>query len=262
LTAHDLTGRVSIISGIGPGLGRELALSFARAGSEVVIGARTQANLDELEVELAKEGFACLSVRTDITDAAACQHLVDATLERHGKLDVLVNNAFALGPWKAMLDSDLDEWRDALEVNVIGTMRLSLAAVRAMEPRGGGAIVMINSQAMRRSAPLRGSYAASKAALLSATQTLANEVGRLGIRVNSVVPGHIWGPALEGYFAERAAKKGVDPEAFYDEVAKDLALRRIPTGAEVAAAAVFLASDAASAITGQALDVNGGNWFH
>jgi NAD(P)-dependent dehydrogenase (short-subunit alcohol dehydrogenase family) len=258
----DLRGKVSIISGVGPGLGQDLAAAFARAGSHVVLAARSATRLDEVASSLSGTGVDVLVVPTDITDAAACRHLVDASVERFGRLDVLVNNAFALGPWQAMLDSDLDEWRDALEVNLIGTLRLSLAAVRAMAGAGGGSIVMINTQAIRRSAPLRGAYAASKSALLSATQTLANEVGRLGVRVNSVVPGHIWGRALEDYLASRAERRGVDPSAAYDEVARDLALRRIPTGPEVAAAALFLASDASSAITGQSLDVNGGNWFH
>jgi NAD(P)-dependent dehydrogenase (short-subunit alcohol dehydrogenase family) len=174
---------------------------------------------------------------------------------------VLVNNAFAFGPRQLLEDIDLDEWRAPLEVNLLGTMRLSLLAASAMAKRGGGSIVMVNTQAIRRSEPRRGPYSASKAALLSVSRTMAAEWGPRGVRVNSVVPGHIWGPPLEAFFAERASRLGVTPQTVYDEVAKDLPLRRIATSTDVAEAVLFFASDRSAAITGQSLDVNGGNWF-
>jgi NAD(P)-dependent dehydrogenase (short-subunit alcohol dehydrogenase family) len=126
---------------------------------------------------------------------------------------------------------------------------------------GGGSIVMVGSQAARRPAARRGPYAASKAALLVASQVLAVELGPLGVRVNTVVPGPIWGEALERHYAGVAERRGVAPSEVLDEVVADVALRRIASADEVAAAVVFLASDQASAITGQTLDVNCGNWF-
>ena len=131
-----------------------------------------------------------------------------------------------------------------------------------MREQGGGSIVMVNSMIVRVPQPRMGVYAASKGALLAATQALAQEVGVHGIRVNSVVPGYIWGPSLEAWFAQQAQQRGVDPQVVYDEVAAQTALRHLPTSAEIADAVVFFASDLARAVTGQSLDVNGGHFFH
>ena len=173
-----------------------------------------------------------------------------------------MNNGFSMGPMTPMLETGVEPWREAFEVNVFGTIDLTLAAVRVMQSQGGGAIVMINSQAIRRTAPRRGAYAASKSALLAATNVLANEVGPLGIRINTVVPGQIWADQLRSFYEEVAQRRGVDVEKVVEGVSRDMALRRIPTADEIADAVVYLASDRASAITGQSLDVNGGNWFH
>jgi NAD(P)-dependent dehydrogenase (short-subunit alcohol dehydrogenase family) len=121
---------------------------------------------------------------------------------------------------------------------------------------------MINSRSMRIIEPRFGGYAASKGALLTVVQTMAKELGAYGIRVNSVVPGYIWGPALEGYFRQLAAQEGTTPEAVYAEIASRTALNRIPDSDQIADAVVFFASDLARAVTGQALDVNAGHYFH
>jgi NAD(P)-dependent dehydrogenase (short-subunit alcohol dehydrogenase family) len=153
-------------------------------------------------------------------------------------------------------------WREVLEVNVVGTVALSTAFADAMRASGGGSIVMINSQAARRGAARRGPYAASKAALLAAAQVLATELGPDGIRVNSVVPGQIWGDALAAHYDALAQRRGVAVEDVIAQVTRDIPLRRIVGAEEIASAVVFLLSDRSAAITGQALDVNGGNWFH
>ena len=128
-----------------------------------------------------------------------------------------------------------------------------------MRAQGAGSIVMINSMIVRKVLPTMGAYAASKAALLAATQGLARELGGHGIRVNSVVPGYIWGPNLEGYFKFQAGQRGVDPRVVYDEVANAIALGRIPDSEEISGAVVFFASDLSCVVTGQSLDVNGGH---
>jgi NAD(P)-dependent dehydrogenase (short-subunit alcohol dehydrogenase family) len=232
LSSNQLAGKTALISGVGPGLGRDIALLFSREGAQVVLAAR----------------------RPEVLEAVAAAEL--------GGLHVLVNNAFAFGPRERISDRDVDEWRPAIEVNLLGTVRLSVAAGKVMAGGGGGSIVMINTQAMRRNHPRRGPYSASKAALLSASQTLAAELGSRNVRVNSVVPGHVWGPPLEAFFANMAKERGVAAEEVYAEVARTLPLRRIPTGADVAEAALFFASDRSASITGQSLDVNGGNWFN
>jgi NAD(P)-dependent dehydrogenase (short-subunit alcohol dehydrogenase family) len=140
-------------------------------------------------------------------------------------------------------------------------VQMTQAVVPAMKERKAGAIVFVSSMSARRHQPGLGAYSATKAALLSLVVTLAQELGPDGIRVNSVVPGYVWGPSLKWYFRKLARERGVDAQAIYDEVAAETSLRRIPDSAEIADAILFLASDLARGITGQALDVNGGHWF-
>jgi NAD(P)-dependent dehydrogenase (short-subunit alcohol dehydrogenase family) len=128
-----------------------------------------------------------------------------------------------------------------------------------MKDRGGGSIVMISSMIVRDVLSGQSTYAASKGALLMAAQGLARELGAYGIRVNSVVPGYIWGPNLQIGFRLEAKQRGVDPQVLYDEVAAKIALGRIPTSQEIADAVLFFASDLSRAVTGQSLDVNGGH---
>jgi NAD(P)-dependent dehydrogenase (short-subunit alcohol dehydrogenase family) len=255
-------GRVAIVSGVGPGLGRVIARGLADAGARVVLAARSDASLDPVVAELTACGTEAIAVKADITVADDRARIVARAIAEWGALDVLVNNAFSMGPMAPATEITDDEWRAVLEVNVIGTVGLSVEAARWMGEHGGGAIVMVNSQAARRGAARRGPYAASKAALLVAANVLATELGPQGIRVNSVVPGQIWGDALEGHYEGIAARRGTTVDEVMQGVVRDIPLRRIPSAEEIAAAVVFLASDAASAITGQSLDVNAGNWFH
>jgi NAD(P)-dependent dehydrogenase (short-subunit alcohol dehydrogenase family) len=261
VSGAELAGKTALISGVGPGLGRDVALLLATEGAGVVLAARRSEVLEAVAAEVRDLGGKALCVPTDITVADDCERVIEAAVA-FGGLDVLVNNAFAFGPREKIADRDIDEWRPAIEVNLLGTVRLSVAAAGVMGDAGGGSIVMINTQAMRRNHPRRGPYSASKAALLSASQTLAAELGSRHVRVNSVVPGHVWGPPLQAFFATMAEQRGVSPDEVYAEVARGLPLRRIPTGADVAEAVLFFASDRSASITGQSLDVNGGNWFN
>jgi NAD(P)-dependent dehydrogenase (short-subunit alcohol dehydrogenase family) len=254
--------RVAVVSGVGPGLGRAVALGLAADGARVVLVARTDASIEPVAAELAASGAEHLAVRADITVPDDRARIVDRSLAQWGRIDALVNNAFSMGPMAKMDELTDDDWRAVIEVNLIGTVQLTTAVARPMADQGGGAVVMVNSQAARRGAARRGTYAASKAALLAASQVLATELGPRGIRVNSVVPGQIWGDALEGHYEKIAARRGVTLDDVVQDVVRDIPLRRIPTAEEIAAAVVFFASDAATAITGQALDVNAGNWFH
>jgi NAD(P)-dependent dehydrogenase (short-subunit alcohol dehydrogenase family) len=207
-------------------------------------------------------GRRALCVPTDIAAADACRRLADAAQAEFGRIDILVNNAFKGGVEPLIEDANLDEWRKIFEVNVMGSLQLSKAVVPHMKARGGGSIIFINSMSMRVIEPRFGGYAASKGALMIAAQTLAKELGSANIRVNSVVPGYIWGPALERYFKLLAQQQGTSPEAVYQSIAARTALNHIPTSAEIADAVVFFASDLSRVITGQALDVNGGHFFH
>jgi NAD(P)-dependent dehydrogenase (short-subunit alcohol dehydrogenase family) len=257
-----LRDRIGIVSGIGPGVGRCVALAFAREGADVVLAARTAAGLETVAAEIRALGRRALCVPTDIAQPADCERLVARALEEFGRVDVLVNNAFLTHPWGAIETADFDAWRRIFDVNLFGSLRLSQLVLPAMRQQGGGSIVMVNTMSTRIIEPNVGGYASSKAALMTATQTLAKEVGKDHVRVNSVVPGYIWSDKLEAYFRHLAKEQGRTYEQVFAEIAGRTALHHIPDSAEVADAVLFFASDLSRAITGQALDVNGGHYFH
>jgi NAD(P)-dependent dehydrogenase (short-subunit alcohol dehydrogenase family) len=257
-----LQDRIVVVSGIGPGMGRDISLACAREGAHLVLAARSSERLQALAEELRSHGRRALPVPTDIARPDDCRRLVEAAHAEFGRIDVLVNNAFKGGVEPTVEEADLESWRKIFEVNLFGSIGLSQAVIPHMKAQGGGSIVFVNSMSMRIIEPHFGGYAASKGALLIAAQTLAKELGGDKIRVNSVVPGYIWGEALERYFAHLARQRGTTPEQVYSEIASRTALNHIPTSAEIADAVVFFASDLSRAITGQALDVNGGHFFH
>jgi NAD(P)-dependent dehydrogenase (short-subunit alcohol dehydrogenase family) len=173
-----------------------------------------------------------------------------------------VNNAYKGPTFKLIEEEDLQSWRSIFDVNLFGSLQLTQKVVPHMKASRRGSIVMVNSMSMRIIEPRHGGYAASKGALMSAAQTLAKELGPYGIRVNSVVPGYIWGASLEGYFKQLAAQQGTTPQAIYDSIASRTCLNHIPTSEEIAGAVLFFASDLSCVVTGQALDVNAGHFFH
>jgi NAD(P)-dependent dehydrogenase (short-subunit alcohol dehydrogenase family) len=252
-----LEGRVAVVSGIGPGMGRDISLALARAGADVVLGARSPATLDAVAEEITALGRRACAVRADITDPDDCRRLADAAAAL-GRVDILVNNAFAEEDWHSFDGFDVDRWRAPFDVNVFGTLQLSQAVVPHMQRAGGGSIVMITTLSIHMVNPVLGGYAASKRALTSAAQAMARELGHHHIRVNCVAPGHIWGRSLEQYFEFLAARRGLTPQAVYDEVAASTALNHIATSEEIARVVLFFASDLSRVITGQTLDVNCG----
>jgi NAD(P)-dependent dehydrogenase (short-subunit alcohol dehydrogenase family) len=257
-----LAGKVALVSGIGPGMGSDISKLFAEHGASLVLGARTVERCEALAAELEEAGTKALAVRLDITDPASCQAAVDVAVERFGRIDVLVNNAFHDGNFKRFIDSDLDTWRVTSDVNLWGTLGLTQAVARQMREQGdGGKVVMINSMSSVRVEERFGAYTASKAALAAATKILAVELGARGIRVNGIHPGYIWGDSVELYFEHLARRKGITPEEQYSEVASETALGYLPPPSEIAEAVVFFASDMSKPITGQALGVNAGHWF-
>jgi NAD(P)-dependent dehydrogenase (short-subunit alcohol dehydrogenase family) len=256
-----LQDKVVVVCGIGPGLGKAIALQAARAGADLVLAARTTTRLDEVAAEVKALGRQAATAVTDITDDDQAQRLPRVALETFGRVDALVNNAFAVPPITNLSDVDLDAARAGIETNVIGALRMTRAFTPALAA-ARGSVVMINSMVVRHSRLTFGPYKMAKAALLAMAQSLATELGPQGIRVNSVAPGYIWAGAVKWYFGELARQRGVTRQQIYDETAATIDLRRLPEPDEVADAVVFLASDMARAITGQCLDVNCGEIHH
>jgi NAD(P)-dependent dehydrogenase (short-subunit alcohol dehydrogenase family) len=255
-------GKVALVSGIGPGMGRDISLLLAEHGADLALGARTVEKCEAVAGEVSEHGRDALALRLDITDPASCQAAVDATVERFGRIDILVNNAFHDGDFSRFIDADFDSWRTTMDVNLWGTLQLTQLVARQMREQGdGGRIVMVNSMSAVRAQDRFGAYMASKAALAAATKSLAKELGRFGIRVNGVHPGYIWGDSVEQYFRYQADKRGITFEERYAETAAETALGYLPHSSEIAGAVVFLASDLAKPITGQALHVNAGHVF-
>ena len=257
-----LESRVALVSGIGPGMGRDVSLALAREGANLALAARTEERLETVAKEARALGRRVISVPTDITRPEDCQRLVQRTKAEFGRIDILVNNAFHPGTYVPIEDCKLEDWRLPFEVNVLGSLRLSKEVLPTMKEQGGGSIIMINSMVIREPLPTMADYAASKSALMAATKTLARELGPYQIRVNSVVPGYIWGPSLEQYFEHQAKERGITPQEVYDEIASQIALGHIPHSSEISGAVVFFASDLSAAATGQSLDVNGGHFLH
>lgn len=257
-----LKDKVAVVSGVGPGLGRATALALAREGASVGLAARTEGTLRDVADEIEALGGRAVAVPTDITRPPDCRRVVEATAEEFGGLDVLVNSAFRPSTFQSFETADLDQWRGVFEVNVFGSLGLTQAAVPHLKARGGGSIVFVNSMESRKVRPGSGDYGSSKGALLTAVQVLAKELGQHQIRVNSVVPGWIWGPNVQAYVAWQAQERGLSADAVVAEITENIPLGAIPTSEDIANAIVFFASDLARWITGQSLDVNGGEWFH
>lgn len=255
-----LQDKVVLVSGVGPGLGREIAVRAAAAGADVVLAARTETVLKAVAAEVEAAGRRAVTVPTDITDGAACQALADIAVEAFDHLDVLVANAFAPPAMVDLTAVDLDAVRAALETDVFATLRLVQLLAPALSARRGS-IVMISSGAVHHSRPNFGAYKMSKSAARSLASSLATELGPGGVRVNTVVPNYIWTEGLKGWFQYQATERGVPLQQVYDETAADFDLRRLPEPGDVANAALFLASDLAGAITGQSLNVDAGE-FH
>ena len=254
-----LENKIVIVSGIGPGLGQELAYGAAREGAKLVIAARSTELLNKLQAEITESGSEVIAVPCDITKPEDCSNLVNKTIEKYGQIDGLLNSAYRAGDFKEICDSDFTDWQETMNTNFFGTMNLTMAAVKKME--SNAAIVMINSLITKKPLPTQGGYAASKGALATATKILAKELGPSGIRVNSVYMGWMWGPPVEMYVNFTADSMGVAPKDIIEGVTKDIPLGIIPDDADCANAALFLISDLAKVITGANLDVNGGEFM-
>jgi NAD(P)-dependent dehydrogenase (short-subunit alcohol dehydrogenase family) len=256
-----LENKVVVISGVGPALGTTLARRCAEAGADLVLAARTAERLTEVADQVKSMGRRALAVSTDITDDEQVANLVTRSLEEYGKVDVLINNAFRVPSMKPLADTTFQHIRDAIELTVLGALRISQGFTPALA-ESKGSVVNVNSMVIRHSQPKYGAYKMAKAALLAMSHSLSTELGAQGIRVNTVAPGYIWGGTLQSYFTHQAGKFGTTVEEIYNAAAAGSDLKRLPTEDEVASAILFLASDLASGITGATLDVNCGEYKH
>jgi NAD(P)-dependent dehydrogenase (short-subunit alcohol dehydrogenase family) len=257
-----LAGKTAIVSGVGPGLGRSICVKFAEQGANVVGGDLDPDAVSGTIAAVEATGARATGAVTDITDRAQCDALVQRAVDEFGTLDIVVNDAYHGGDFSLFADADLANWRATSDVNVFGTLNMIQAALPALTASGSGRIVNICTHGVDLIQPTFGAYTSSKAAIAHLTRLLAAELGPTGIRVNAVFPGPIWGDALQGYLDQDAAARGVEPQVVYDEFSSKSALKQRNLPDDIAGSVVFLASDMASVITGQALYANSGESFH
>jgi meso-butanediol dehydrogenase/(S,S)-butanediol dehydrogenase/diacetyl reductase len=256
-------GKVALVTGGARGLGKVIALAFAQEGADVVISSRNKKALGETTTEIERLGRESLGVITDFLEPGAPDVLVKKSMDKFGRVDILINNSGAEGPINNVTDMDLRGWNDLLAVNLNGAMLCSRNTLKmSMIPRKSGAIVNITSIAGRRGMPTRSAYSSSKFAMIALTQSLASEAGRYNIRVNAIAPGAIEGKRIERVFDIAAKNHGVTRAQIMAASNAHSALGRMVKPEEVADLAVFLASDKSSAITGQTINIDCGSNFN
>ncbi|MFT4127260.1 MAG: glucose 1-dehydrogenase [Gordonia sp. (in: high G+C Gram-positive bacteria)] len=247
LDSFRLDGRVALVTGASSGLGVRFATAFAEAGADVVLAARRVDRLEQTRALVEAAGARALAVPCDVTDPEACTAAVTAAVEEFGRLDVLVNNA-GIGTAVPALRETPDQFRSVVDINLNGTYWMAQACARVMQP--GSAIINISSVLGLTTAGLpQAAYAASKSAVVGLTRDLAQQwTGRKGIRVNAIAPGFFTSEMTDQYA----------PDYIDGTIIPRVLVGRVGDPTELATAAVFLASDAASYVTGITLPVEGG----
>ncbi|MFI1013517.1 SDR family oxidoreductase [Streptomyces sp. NPDC020965] len=254
-----LRGRTVVVSGVGAGLGHRVAETVVRDGGNAVLGARTADNLAASARAIDPAGTRTAHRPTDITDEAQCEALAALAVERFGRIDAVVHVAAWDSYFGGLADADFDTWKSVIDVNLLGTLRMTRACLPALRERGGSVVIIGTQSSLAPPSQMQQTaYAASKGALTSAMYSLARELGPDRIRVNTVLPGWMWGPPVQAYVRFTAASESVPEEEVLGRLTERMALPELATDGDVADAVAFLASDRARAITGQSLLVNAG----
>ena len=259
-----LKDRVAIVTGGGRGIGKAISLAFAAEGASVVVAATTLSKLEETVEEIRKRGGKAKAVQTDITDEKQVERLVDETVREYGKIDILMNNSGVGGPTARVVDLKLEDWNKVLAIDLTGSMLCSKHALKHMIPRKSGVIINMGAEGGRAGDgrggyPMRSPYCCSKMGVIGLTETLSVEVGEYNIRVNGISPAGVKGERLINVFKGRAEASGVPFDELWGKLSANHSMGRIAEESEVAAVAVFLASDESSAMTGQTVVVHCGH---
>ena len=258
-----LKDKVAIITGGGKNIGKAIAITFAQEGATVMIVGRTLSDLEATWSEIQSKGGKIAFIKADISKEEHVKQFVLETIEQFGRIDVLVNNTGIAGPTTKVVDMDLGQWNETLATNLTGSMLCAREVLHYMIPRRTGTIINIVSEAGRAGDgragyPMRSAYCCSKMGQIGLTETLAIEVGEYNIRVNAVSPGPIQGERILNVVRKRVEATNMSSDEILRDLAANCSLRRLATEEEVAAVALFLASDEANGVTGQTIPVSCG----
>ena len=257
----NLAGKTVVVTGAGSNIGRAIALAFARERSNVVVAEIDEAQGGKTATEAAALGAPAIAIRTDVTKWESVQGMVRTVEQRFGRVDVLVNNV----GWTRdalFVEKTREEWEREVQINLWGMINCTRAVLDGMIARKAGAIVSMGSDAGRMGEFREGVYGACKAGVMALSKSIAREVGKFGIRLNVVCPGMTM-PASDDEIGALSMWQAEENRAWrapemQARIAKAYPLRRVATPEDVTGAVVFLASDAASFVTGQTLSVSGG----
>ena len=242
-----LEGQVAVITGAGRGIGRAIALAYAREGAQLALAARNESELEQTVVAVTELGAEAIAVPTDITSQGHTERLAQAVVERFGRIDVLVNNAGISGPIGPLQDNDIAEWVDTINVNLTGTFLVCRAVIPVMLEQGGGRIINLSGAGVANAWSNMSAYCSSKVAVVRLTEVLAQELEGKGIFVNALGPGSVYTSMWEK-MTEQAAEAGAD-------FIHGLGQRVLSGGGasidDCAELAVWLASDESGTLTGR-----------
>jgi NAD(P)-dependent dehydrogenase (short-subunit alcohol dehydrogenase family) len=248
-----LTNKVALVTGAARGIGRAIARAYAEHGAHVALGDVLVEQARAVAGEIRAAGHTAMALHLDVTDPQSVQQAVDATVDRFGRIDILVNNAGVLRP-HPIVDFPLADWDLIFRVNVRGTFLCAQAAARQMIGQGhGGCIINVSSASGKKADREESAYCASKSAVIGLTRCLALELGPYGIRANAILPGATDTEMLRGLIDQVPGVR--------EELLAKTPLGRMAAPRDQANAAVFLASDLASHVTGEQLVVSGGEFM-
>jgi 3-hydroxybutyrate dehydrogenase len=253
----ELSGKTALITGGGRGIGRSCALAFAKEGAQIVVAARTESEIEKVAAEIREMGRRALAVILDVREPESIERAFKRAASEIGTVDILINNA-GIARSEPLVKCSEELWQEVIDVNLNGTFRCTKAALPGMLQKGWGRIINIASVAGKAGAPYISAYTASKHGVLGFTKALAQEVATRGITVNAICPGYVETDMAEHAIKTIGEKTGASPEKAKAYLEQTTPQKRLFQPEEVSFLAVMLASNLASGINGQAINICGG----